>query len=118
MKRVLGVLVLGGLFACRHVATGADLSGELASHPGSYLNGSISAATPESPLDQRDFVYDITFDASSSHVAYSHLAAKVFRVAIVEAEPKVPSDRLLSDEGINSNEIDIEAPTAAALRSP
>ena len=112
MKRGLALVVLTGLSGCHHAASGTELGTQLAGRPGSYVGGTLSSAVVQVNLDRRDFVYDLELDATDDRAAYVHLAAKVFRLAVMQGTPDLLSPtptKLLADVPINSNEIDVEA---------
>ncbi|MBN1206146.1 MAG: aspartyl protease family protein [Myxococcaceae bacterium] len=100
-----GVLALGG--GCAHApALPADTLSRLAETPGGYLAGEVKGLEEGPLLNNKDFVWAIAFSPDSSRVAYTHLGAKSYQLALwTLGTPPA----LISDRDVNPYEADLEA---------
>jgi WD40 repeat protein len=78
----------------------------LESTPGSHLAGEVVGLEDEAVLDRRDFVWTLAFSPDSSRVAYSHLGAREYQLAVWTLKPSLARG---VDQGINPSEFDVEA---------
>jgi WD40 repeat protein len=107
-RRVPPWLLLLLFPACAVTAVGTagrDLAG-LKDSPRGYLSGEVVALSRLSALDSRDFAWAIDVSRAPAAVAYTHLAAQQFRLALWELEPTL---KALADPGLNEVRHDVEA---------
>jgi WD40 repeat protein len=100
------VLALG--VGCAHgpPAVPVDTLSRLAETPGGYLSGPAKGLEDGPLLNNKDFVWTLAFSPDSSRVAYSHLGAKFYLLALWKLDtPPV----LVSDQDVNTYEADLEA---------
>ncbi|HYO55776.1 WD40 repeat domain-containing protein [Archangium sp.] len=102
---LMGMLVLAG---CQHAAPvlAPDVAARLESTPGSHLAGEVVGLEDGAVLDRKDFVWTLAFSPDSSRVAYSHLGAREYQLALWTLKP---SPTRVVDQGLNSSEFDVEA---------
>ena len=100
------MLLLAGLSCTRVSGTaGRDLEALKAS-PAGYLTGPVIGLSERAVLDARDFTWAIDLSAAPAVVAYTHLAAQQFKLALWEAD-ETPQ-RLIADVGLNEVRFDVE----------
>lgn len=108
--RLLAAMLALSLAGCFGHAPASDYSALLKGKAHGYVSGQITGMAVESTLNKRDFVYAIEVDGQSQHVAFTHLAPRVYRlglfggVDLADAVNPPP----LGDPEINSNEFDPE----------
>lgn len=114
---VVGLLALAG---CQHAAPALapDLTARLESTPGGYLSGEVAGLQDSAVLNRKDFVWAVAFSPDSSRVAYSHLGAREYQLALWTLWP---APTLVADSALNASEFDVEAlafsPDGALLAS-
>jgi WD40 repeat protein len=106
--RALAVVGLLALAGCEHAAPALapDVASRLESTPGAYLAGQVVGLEDAAVLDRKDFVWTLAFSPESSRVAYSHLAAREYQLALWTLKPVLAP---VVDTGINPAEFDLEA---------
>jgi WD40 repeat protein len=102
---MMGVLALAG---CQHAspALAPELASRLESTPGGYLSGQVVGLEEVAVLDRKDFVWTLAFSPDSARVAYSHLGAREYLLALWSLRP---TPTRVMDKGINPSEFDLEA---------
>ncbi|MFY0563647.1 WD40 repeat domain-containing protein [Archangium lansingense] len=102
---LVGVLSLAG---CQHTAPvlAPDTASRLESTPGGFLAGEAVGLEDSAVLDRKDFVWTLAFSPDSSRVAYSHLGAREYQLALWTLRPSLAR---VVDQGINPSEFDVEA---------
>ncbi len=98
---VVGMLALAG---CRHAAP--DRSADVEFQSDSYLAGEVGGLGDAAVLDRKDFVWTLAFAQDGSRVAYSHLGAREYLLALWTLEP---TPARVVDQVVNSSEFDLEA---------
>ncbi len=106
--RALLVTGMLGLAGCQHAAPvlASDVAARLESTPGAHLAGEVVGLRDVSVLERRDFVWTLAFSPDTSHVAYSHMGASQYQLALWTLWP---TPALVADTGINPAEFDVEA---------
>lgn len=101
-----GLALVGG---CRHTAPGVlplEVSSGLKATPGGYLSGEVVGLEDEAVLDRKDFVWTVGFSPDGARVAYTHLAARAYALALWTLEPR---PERVADVSLNPPEFDVEA---------
>ncbi|HSP78016.1 MAG TPA: hypothetical protein VLQ93_05780, partial [Myxococcaceae bacterium] len=100
-----GVLTLAG---CQHAAPALapDVAARLESTPGGYLSGEVTGLADAAVLDNKDFVWTLAFSPDASRVAYTHLGARAYQLALWALEP---SPVRVVDQDVNPHDFDLEA---------
>ncbi len=101
-----GLALVGG---CRHAAPGVlppEVSSRLEATPGGYLSGDVVGLEDEAVLDRKDFVWTMGFSPDGSRVAYTHMAAKMYELALWRL---APAPERLGNLTLNPIEFDVEA---------
>ncbi len=100
-----GVLALTG---CQHAAPALapDVAARLESTPGGFLSGEVTGLSEAAVLDNKDFVWTLAFSPDSSRVAYTHLGARAYQLALWTLEP---SPARVVDQDVNPHDFDLEA---------
>jgi predicted aspartyl protease len=100
-----GLLALA--VGCGHApALPPDTAARLAAAPGGYLQGEGRGLETGPVLNNKDFVWSIAFAPDSTRVAYTHLGAKAYLLALwTLGTPPTP----VSDNPVNRYEFDLEA---------
>jgi WD40 repeat protein len=102
----LGVLGLSG--GCAHApALAPQVVSQLEATPSGYLAGEASGLRDGPVLENRDFVWALDFAPTGERVAYTHLGAKVYRLALWALGGPAPAK--LADVEVNPYEFDVEA---------
>jgi WD40 repeat protein len=105
-----GVLacVLGAVGGCRHAAPALapEVAARLEATPGGYLAGEVTGLEDGPVLENRDFVWALAFSGEGRRVAYTHLGAREYHLALWTLGP--PPARVV-EQVINPNEHDVEA---------
>ncbi|MDC0710872.1 aspartyl protease family protein [Stigmatella sp. ncwal1] len=92
---------------CAHAPVLApEMAERLAATPGGYLSGEGKGLEQGPLLNNKDFVWSIAFSPDSTRVAYTHLGAKAYQLALWTLG-RPPT--LVSDNAINRYEQDLEA---------
>jgi len=106
--RALAVVGLLALAGCQHAAPALapELASRLESTPGGYLAGQVVGLEDAAVLDRKDFVWTLAFSPDSSRVAYSHLGAREYLLALWSLRP---TPTRVVDQAINPSEFDLEA---------
>ncbi len=102
-----GLALVGG---CRHgapVVLPPDVSSRLEATPGAYLSGDVVGLEDEAVLDRKDFVWTMGFSPDGRSVAYTHMASKMYELALWRLEP-APS-YMVGNWSLNPVEFDVEA---------
>ncbi|WNG43698.1 hypothetical protein F0U60_05995 [Archangium minus] len=102
---VVGWLALAG---CQHAAPALapDLVSRLESTPGAFLAGEVVGLEDGAVLDRKDFVWTLAFSPDASRVAYSHMGAREYLLALWTLRP---TPRPVANTVLNSSEFDVEA---------
>jgi WD40 repeat protein len=102
---MVGMLALAG---CQHAAPvlAPDVISRLESTPGAHLAGEVAGLEDAAVLDRRDFVWSLAFSPDASRVAYTHLGAREYLLALWTLRP---APALVVDQVINTSEFDVEA---------
>ncbi len=106
--RALWLVGLLSLVGCEHAAPvlAPDTASRLESTPGGYLAGEVVGLENGAVLDRKDFVWTLAFSPESSRVAYSHLGARDYHLALWTLRPSLAR---VVDQVINPSEFDVEA---------
>ena len=106
--RALAVVGLLALAGCRHAAPALapELASRLESTPGGYLSGQVVGLEDGAVLDRKDFVWTVAFSPDSARVAYTHLGAREYLLALWSLRP---TPTRVVDQAINPSEFDLEA---------
>jgi WD40 repeat protein len=101
-----GLLVLG--VGCAHAPQGlpSEVLSRLGEQPGGYVSGKANGLGDGPLLNNKDFVYSIAFSPDSERVAYTHLGARYYLVAMWRLGTP---PALIADKQINTYEDDVEA---------
>ncbi|HVG62647.1 MAG TPA: WD40 repeat domain-containing protein [Hyalangium sp.] len=101
-----GLLVLG--VGCAHKPLGLppEVLSRLGEQPGGYVSGKVSGLEDGPLLNNKDFVYTLAFSPDSTRVAYTHLGAKFYQVALWKLGTP---PALVGDKNVNTYESDLEA---------
>jgi hypothetical protein len=92
---------------CAHVpAVAPETVARLSEVPGGYLAGDAKGLQDGPLLNNKDFVWSLAFAADSSRVAYTHLGAKAYQLALWTLGPP---PALVADKDVNPIEFDLEA---------
>lgn len=106
MRRpLLLAAVAAALAACAHSTPPASGQQEPLG-AGAYLSGQVSGLGWGSVLEDRHFVWALAFAPDGSRVAYTHLAARHYELALWRVGPP---PRPLSNRPVNSTDDDLEA---------
>lgn len=102
---VVGMLALAG---CKHAAPvlAPEVVAQLESTPGAHLAGEVAGLEDAAVLNRKDFVWSLAFSPDASRVAYTHLGAREYLLALWTLRP---APALVVDEAINPSEFDVEA---------
>ena len=100
---LLGLFLLAG---CRHAAPVLAPDTALESTPGGYLAGEVVGLEDGAVLDRKDFVWTVAFSPDSARVAYTHLGAREYLLALWSLRP---TPTRVVDQAINPSEFDLEA---------
>ncbi|HEX8824562.1 MAG TPA: WD40 repeat domain-containing protein [Archangium sp.] len=106
--RALAVVGLLALAGCKHAAptkTAPDVA-LLEATPGGYLAGQVVGLEDGAVLDRKDFVWTLAFSPDGAHVAYTHLGAREYFLALWSLRP---TPTRVVDKGVNPSEFDLEA---------
>lgn len=101
-----GLLVLG--VGCAHKPQGLspEVLSRLGEQPGGYVSGKVNGLEDGPLLNNKDFVYSLAFSPDSTRVAYTHLGAKFYQLALWKlGTPPV----LVAEKNVNTYEDDLEA---------
>jgi WD40 repeat protein len=107
-------LLLASALACAvgcaaHTPTMApETLSRLTGTPGGYLAGETTGLEDGALLNNKDFVWSLAFAGDSSRVAYTHLGAKAYQLALWTLGP---APALVADKDVNAVEFDLEALT-------
>ncbi|HEX8438331.1 WD40 repeat domain-containing protein [Archangium sp.] len=105
--RALAMVGLLALAGCQHApGVAPDISARLESTPGAYLAGEVKGLEDADVLERKDFVWTLAFAQDGSRVAYSHLGAREYQLALWTLGP--PPARVV-DQSVNPAEFDLEA---------
>jgi WD40 repeat protein len=100
-----GLLALA--VGCSHApALAPEVAAQLAAVPGGYLQGAGRGLETGPVLNNKDFVWSLAFSPDSTRVAYTHLGAKAYLLALWTLGPP---PTLVTDTPVNRYEQDLEA---------